>query len=146
MLAKLREFQKGGCIETLNSWFCQESALFILIVMTTTFNENQIPFSYFGACMLNCLYLLSLSTFISLERLDHLALKFKHKCDIHENWTSGKDEMLMKEDYADQGLASLLVRCPFFSSVYQLINDISNACFVNRLILIKFSLLLASGD
>eukprot|EP00795_Rhopilema_esculentum_P003339 gene3339-1688_t len=43
-----------------------------------------------------------------LERLDHLALKFKHKCDIHENWTSGKDEMLMKEDYADQGLASLL--------------------------------------
>ena len=45
----------------------------------------------------------------SLERLDHLALKFKHKCDIHENWTSGKDDMLKKPDYADQGLASLLV-------------------------------------
>ena len=48
----------------------------------------------------------------SLERLDHLALKFKHKCDIHENWTSGKDDMLKKPDYADQGLASLLVSKP----------------------------------
>jgi len=43
-----------------------------------------------------------------LERLDHLALKFKHKCDIHENWTSGKVEFLERADYEDQGLSALL--------------------------------------
>lgn len=26
-----------------------------------------------------------------LERLDHLAEKFKQKCNMHEAWTSGKD-------------------------------------------------------
>ena len=25
-----------------------------------------------------------------LERLDHLAMKFKHKCDIHEEWSAGQ--------------------------------------------------------
>merc|ERR1719410_3287558 len=34
-----------------------------------------------------------------LERLEHLAKKFKHKADIHEAWTSGKEEMLSSQDY-----------------------------------------------
>ena len=51
-----------------------------------------------------------------LERLDHLALKFKHKCDIHENWTSGKAEVLQRADYEDQGLSALLV-CFHINSV-----------------------------
>ncbi|CAN8009783.1 unnamed protein product [Ixodes pacificus] len=34
-----------------------------------------------------------------LERLDHLAQKFKHKADIHEEWTRGKEEMLQSQDF-----------------------------------------------
>lgn len=29
-----------------------------------------------------------------LERLDHLAEKFKQKCSMHENWTSGQLSVL----------------------------------------------------
>lgn len=32
-----------------------------------------------------------------LERLDHLAQKFKHKSDIHQGWTQGKEEMLSSQ-------------------------------------------------
>lgn len=34
-----------------------------------------------------------------LERLEHLAQKFKHKADIHEDWTRGKEEMLQSQDF-----------------------------------------------
>jgi actinin alpha len=34
-----------------------------------------------------------------LERLDHLAKKFKHKCDIHESWANGKEELLEAHDF-----------------------------------------------
>lgn len=34
-----------------------------------------------------------------LERLDHLAQKFKHKCQIHEEWTCGKEDMLQSGDF-----------------------------------------------
>ena len=44
-----------------------------------------------------------------MERLDHLAAKFKHKCDIHEAWTEGKPEMLQQDDYSDASLAGVLV-------------------------------------
>uniref|UniRef100_A0A0A9Z5M8 Alpha-actinin, sarcomeric n=1 Tax=Lygus hesperus TaxID=30085 RepID=A0A0A9Z5M8_LYGHE len=36
---------------------------------------------------------------IELERLEHLAQKFKHKADIHEEWTRGKEEMLQSGDF-----------------------------------------------
>ena len=35
-----------------------------------------------------------LSEIMRLERLEHLAQKFKHKADIHEQWTQGKEAML----------------------------------------------------
>ena len=44
-----------------------------------------------------------------MERLDHLAAKFKHKCDIHEAWTEGKPEMLQQDNYTDANLADILV-------------------------------------
>lgn len=44
-----------------------------------------------------------------MERLDHLALKFKHKCDIHEAWTSGKAGMLKKDDLDNATFAEVLV-------------------------------------
>ena len=44
-----------------------------------------------------------------MERLDHLAAKFKHKCDIHEAWTEGKPEMLQQDNYSDASLAGILV-------------------------------------
>ena len=47
--------------------------------------------------------------FNSMERLDHLALKFKHKCDIHEAWTSGKAGMLKKDDLDSATFAEVLV-------------------------------------
>lgn len=37
--------------------------------------------------------------YFRLERLEHLAQKFKHKADIHEDWTRGKEEMLQSGDY-----------------------------------------------
>merc|ERR1712110_787189 len=40
-----------------------------------------------------------LAELMRLERLEHLAKKFKHKADIHEAWTSGKEEMLSSQDY-----------------------------------------------
>ncbi|CAH1791427.1 unnamed protein product [Owenia fusiformis] len=40
-----------------------------------------------------------LSELQRLERLDHLAQKFKHKCDIHEEWAHGKEDMLQSTDY-----------------------------------------------
>ena len=32
-----------------------------------------------------------------LQRLEHLAKKLKYKADIHEAWTSGKEEMLSSQ-------------------------------------------------
>ena len=40
-----------------------------------------------------------LAELMRLERLEHLAKKFKHKADIHEAWTSGKEQMLSSSDY-----------------------------------------------
>lgn len=34
-----------------------------------------------------------------LERLDHLAQKFRHRCEIHEDWAEGKEEMLQSQDF-----------------------------------------------
>lgn len=39
-----------------------------------------------------------------LERLEHLAKKFNHKCDIHENWTQGKEALLQSQDYRNSRL------------------------------------------
>lgn len=44
-----------------------------------------------------------------MERLDHLAEKFRHKCNIHEGWTTGKTDMLNKDDYEKATLADVLV-------------------------------------
>lgn len=35
-----------------------------------------------------------------LERLDHLVRKFKHKCDLHEEWSRGKFEALSNQDFS----------------------------------------------
>ncbi|KAK2168380.1 hypothetical protein LSH36_17g06012 [Paralvinella palmiformis] len=40
-----------------------------------------------------------LSELQRLERLDHLAKKFRHKCDIHEEWSYGKEDMLQAQDF-----------------------------------------------
>lgn len=40
-----------------------------------------------------------LSEMMRLERLEHLAKKFKHKSDIHELWTQGKEVMLKSQDF-----------------------------------------------
>uniref|UniRef100_A0A6M2DCX7 Alpha-actinin, sarcomeric n=1 Tax=Xenopsylla cheopis TaxID=163159 RepID=A0A6M2DCX7_XENCH len=40
-----------------------------------------------------------LSEMMRLERLEHLAQKFKHKADTHEEWTRGKEEMLQSQDF-----------------------------------------------
>ena len=44
-----------------------------------------------------------------MERLDHLAEKFRHKCNIHEAWTAGKADMLRKDDLENATLADVLV-------------------------------------
>lgn len=42
-----------------------------------------------------------------LERLDHLAKKFRHKCQIHEEWAHGKEDMLRNPDYRGVRLTEL---------------------------------------
>uniref|UniRef100_A0AAY4AXD5 Actinin alpha 3b n=1 Tax=Denticeps clupeoides TaxID=299321 RepID=A0AAY4AXD5_9TELE len=39
-----------------------------------------------------------------LERLEHLAEKFRQKCSLHESWTSGKEELLVQKDYESASL------------------------------------------
>uniref|UniRef100_A0A3Q2Z722 Actinin, alpha 1 n=1 Tax=Hippocampus comes TaxID=109280 RepID=A0A3Q2Z722_HIPCM len=42
-----------------------------------------------------------------LERLDHLAEKFRQKAAIHEGWTEGKEEMLQRKDYETASLSEI---------------------------------------
>uniref|UniRef100_A0A672G9S7 Actinin alpha 3b n=1 Tax=Salarias fasciatus TaxID=181472 RepID=A0A672G9S7_SALFA len=42
-----------------------------------------------------------------LERLDHLAEKFKQKCAMHESWTSGKEDLLSQKDYESASLMEI---------------------------------------
>lgn len=42
-----------------------------------------------------------------LERLDHLAEKFRQKASIHEAWTDGKEAMLTQKDYETATLAEI---------------------------------------
>jgi len=55
-----------------------------------------------------------LAELMRLERLEHLAKKFKHKADIHEAWTAGKEEMLSSQVWEsclviDKGLNHRLI-------------------------------------
>merc|ERR1712002_931265 len=42
-----------------------------------------------------------------LERLDHLAEKFKQKCAMHESWTGGKEDLLAQKDYESASLMEI---------------------------------------
>lgn len=42
-----------------------------------------------------------------LERLDHLAEKFRQKAAIHEAWTNGKEAMLTQKDYEKANLSEV---------------------------------------
>nr|XP_057937030.1 alpha-actinin-4 isoform X1 [Doryrhamphus excisus] len=42
-----------------------------------------------------------------LERLDHLAEKFRQKASIHESWTDGKEAMLTQKDYETATLSEV---------------------------------------
>uniref|UniRef100_A0A3B4HBY6 Actinin alpha 3 n=1 Tax=Pundamilia nyererei TaxID=303518 RepID=A0A3B4HBY6_9CICH len=42
-----------------------------------------------------------------LERLDHLAEKFKQKCAMHEAWTTGKEDLLSQKDYESASLMEI---------------------------------------
>ncbi|KAL0972982.1 hypothetical protein UPYG_G00197280 [Umbra pygmaea] len=42
-----------------------------------------------------------------LERLDHLAEKFRQKATIHEGWTDGKEAMLTQKDYETASLSEV---------------------------------------
>jgi len=48
-----------------------------------------------------------LTEVMRLERIDHLAKKFNHKADIHEDWTRGKEEMLQSQDFRNCKLNDL---------------------------------------
>uniref|UniRef100_A0A914XJU8 Alpha-actinin, sarcomeric n=1 Tax=Plectus sambesii TaxID=2011161 RepID=A0A914XJU8_9BILA len=48
-----------------------------------------------------------LSEMMRLERLEHLAEKFRRKCAMHEEWAAGKEEMLQSPDWRRAGLYQL---------------------------------------
>ncbi|KAK5981716.1 Alpha-actinin, partial [Trichostrongylus colubriformis] len=45
-----------------------------------------------------------LSEIMRLERLEHLAEKFRRKCALHEEWAHGKEEALRSQDWKSCGL------------------------------------------
>ncbi|KHN81974.1 Alpha-actinin, sarcomeric [Toxocara canis] len=45
-----------------------------------------------------------LSEMMRLERLEHLAEKFRRKCNLHEEWAQGKEEALRSQDWRSSGL------------------------------------------
>ncbi|XP_014667400.1 PREDICTED: alpha-actinin, sarcomeric-like [Priapulus caudatus] len=48
-----------------------------------------------------------LAELMRLERLDHLARKFKLKADSHEHWAGGKEELLRSQDFRNVKLTDL---------------------------------------
>lgn len=46
----------------------------------------------------------------SLERLEHLAEKFRRKCALHEEWSHGKEDALCSQDWKSCGLYKIKVR------------------------------------
>lgn len=46
-----------------------------------------------------------------LERLDHLAKKFRHKCDMHEQWSNEKTEVLKEKNFNKCRLDEIRVSC-----------------------------------
>lgn len=47
--------------------------------------------------------------FRRLERLDHLAKKFRHKCDLHEQWSSEITEALKDKNFSKYRLDEVRV-------------------------------------
>lgn len=81
-------------VTTLDSLFAPQAFTFC--------TELQVrwPSTVTVSCGRQVIFLLSLQSliiFFRLERLDHLAQKFKHKSDIHQGWTQGKEEMLSSQ-------------------------------------------------
>ncbi|KAK7939486.1 hypothetical protein WMY93_002812 [Mugilogobius chulae] len=52
-----------------------------------------------------------------LERLDHLAEKFRQKAAIHESWTNGKETMLTQKEYETANLSDI-------AAIAQELNDL----------------------
>lgn len=82
---------------------------------------------------------------LRLERLDHLAKKFKHKADIHEEWTKGKEQMLQSQDYRNcklNDVKALKKKHEAFESDLSAHQDrveqIAAIAQVNNLIIFKF--------
>ncbi|XP_035287773.1 alpha-actinin-3-like isoform X2 [Anguilla anguilla] len=46
---------------------------------------------------------------LRLERVEHLAEKFKQKCALHEAWTAGKEEVLTQRDFEHASLAEVRI-------------------------------------
>ena len=64
-------------------------------------------YNYWG--LLSEIYCIACWLLCRLERLDHLAQKFKHKCSNHEEWASSKEEMLRSLDFKKCRLNELKV-------------------------------------
>uniref|UniRef100_A0A1I7XG64 Uncharacterized protein n=1 Tax=Heterorhabditis bacteriophora TaxID=37862 RepID=A0A1I7XG64_HETBA len=50
-----------------------------------------------------------LSEIMRLERLEHLAEKFRRKCSLHEEWSHGKEDALRSNDWKCSGLYKIKV-------------------------------------
>lgn len=48
-----------------------------------------------------------LAEMMRLERIEHLVQKLKHKSDLHEAWTTGKEDMLASQDFRNCRLAEV---------------------------------------
>ena len=73
----------------------------------------------------------------SLERLEHLAEKFRRKCAMHEEWSNGKEEALQSPDWKRATLYQLKViiivlvykdtrKSSIMRSLFTEVNEIAN--------------------
>ena len=54
-----------------------------------------------------------------LERLDHLAKKFRHKCDLHDQWCGGKEEALKTHNFNKCRLDEIKASLSFQENLYK---------------------------
>ena len=150
------EVNFSACRRVWQRWLCHQWPLLVLELWA----RCRCVCVCVCVCWCVCLW-------FRLQRLDYLAQKFKSKCDSHEEWASGKDDMLRNKDYKNCRLNELKVtdwaldsswnligtsitRAPF--TRYSLLNELKvtdwaldssrNLTFITKAPFTRYSLLL----
>uniref|UniRef100_A0A8P4FZB3 Alpha-actinin-3 n=1 Tax=Dicentrarchus labrax TaxID=13489 RepID=A0A8P4FZB3_DICLA len=103
---------------------CSQGIHYIIHILNTHFPQTSVNKTGQNSCSLSLLQDIAnawkgleqvekgyeewlLTEIRRLERLDHLAEKFKQKCSMHESWTGGKEDLLSQKDYESASLMEI---------------------------------------